>query len=450
MSESRGKILIVDDDPVFSKVLGQELSKMGFEVTQGYDTDIMSTIESVRIDVVILDIVMPGFSGLELLKQIKDAHPSLDVIMLTGNATIENAVTSMKDGAFDYFTKPVELDRVEQVLRRCFEARQLKTRNKILKNKLSDLREGKFVGKARAVQDVKALVSRFADSDSTVLIYGESGTGKELLANLIHRNSSRFEEPFIIVDCTALNETLLESELFGHERGAFTDAVAKKYGIFEVADGGTVFLDEVGDIPPSLQAKLLRVVETKGFRRVGGNERIQVDVRLITATNKDLLDLVQKGEFREDLYYRLNVISLTMPPLREYKEDIPLLVNHFLGVFCESHGKTREFSPDAIHALQEHDWPGNVRELRNFVERCVLLSNTKVINAVDLPLKTSPVRTILAGYRDKELPSLHDMDNEYIHWILIKTNGNKQLAAKILKIDRKTLSRRLNQESDGE
>jgi DNA-binding NtrC family response regulator len=450
MSVSRGNILLVDDDPVFSKVLGQELSKMGFSVTQGYGTDVMSTINSTRIDIVILDIVMPGLSGLELLKQIREAHPSLDVIMLTGNATIDNAVTSMKDGAFDYFTKPVELDRVEQVLRRCFETRHLKTKNKILKKKLSDLQEGKFVGNSRAVQDVKALVSRIADSDSTVLIFGESGTGKELLANLIHRNSSRFDEPFIIVDCTALKEHLLESELFGHERGAFTDAVAKKYGIFEVADGGTIFLDEVGDIPTSLQAKLLRVVETKGFRRVGGNERIQVDVRLITATNRDLLDMVQKGEFREDLYYRLNVVSLTMPPLRENMEDIPLLVGHFLEEFCESHGKTRQFSPDALRILMAHSWPGNVRELRNFVERCVLLSNTKVISAADLPLRASPVQTILSNYRDRELPSLYDMDNEYIQWILKKTNGNKQLAAKILKIDRKTLSRRLNRESDGE
>jgi DNA-binding NtrC family response regulator len=255
MSSPRGRILLVDDDFVFEKVFANELIRLGYCVEQGHGKNVLEIIENESIDIAIIDIVMPEINGLDLLRAIKGRFPSLDVIMLTGNATIENAISSMKEGAYDYFTKPVELDRVEQVIERCLEGRHLREKNRILKNKVSDLREGRLIGTSPGITEIKKLI-------------GRSGTGKELVANLIHMNSQRREEPFLVVDCTALNENLLESELFGHERGAFTDAVTKKHGIFEVADGGTVFLDEIGDLPLTLQAKLLRVVETKAFRPV--------------------------------------------------------------------------------------------------------------------------------------------------------------------------------------
>lgn len=450
MNKRRGHILLVDDDPIFSKVFGNELTRMGFRISQGFGSDILATLDDSDIDLVILDIVMPEISGLELLSKIKKQHPGKDVIMLTGNATIENAVSSMKMGAYDYFTKPVELDRVEQVLQRCLDARKMITKNEMLKNKLSDLQEGQLIGNSLAITEIKSLIARFSDSSSTVLVYGESGTGKELIANLIHQNSSRRNEPFIIVDCTALKESLLESELFGHERGAFTGAVTKKHGILEVADGGTVFLDEIGDISKTLQAKLLRVVETKSFRRLGGNDRIFVDIRLVAATNRDLLEMVKNGDFREDLYYRINVINISIPPLREHKEDISLLVDHFLSEMNKTYDQQKRFSIDAINILKEYHFPGNIRELKNVVERSLLLSEDNVIGVNDIPLKSSLLSNILRSHFDHDEPSLHELEEAYIKWVLKKTKGNKQLAAKILKVDRKTISRKLNHNSNGE
>jgi DNA-binding NtrC family response regulator len=436
-------ILLIDDDEVFSKVFTKELSDLGFVAREGYGPDIIGNLERSDAEIVILDIVMPGTSGLDLLRTIKKRWPDLDVIMLTGNATVDNAITSMKEGAYDYFTKPVELARVEQVMRRCLEKRRLRQRNQMLKNRLSDLRDGRLIGTSPAIRELESMLTRFADSDSTVLIHGESGTGKELIANLIHRSSQRFEEPFLIVDCTALKESLLESELFGHERGAFTGAVTKKHGIFEIADGGTVFLDEIGDLSPSLQVKLLRVVETKGFRRVGGTERINVDVRLIAATNRDLPEMVRKGEFREDLYYRINVVSILLPPLREHRDDIPLLVDHFLTELGHSGEDVRQFSQDALAALMQYDWPGNVRELRNLVERSMLLAEGNTIEVSDLPLSRSPLKSILDRYGKEKYPSLQKIEDAYIRWVLERTGGNRQLAAKILEIDRKTILRRI-------
>jgi DNA-binding NtrC family response regulator len=450
MADNSGKILLVDDDEVFAGVFANELGRMGFVVEQGYGKDIIKKLHGDDFDIVVLDILMPKMSGIELLRKIKSEIPELDVIMLTGNATVENAIASMKEGAYDFITKPMELDRVEQIMRRCMERRRLKSSNRLLKNRLSDVRDGQLIGESPAINEIKTLINRFADSDSTVLIHGESGTGKELVANLIHKNSLRSEEPFIIVDCTALQENLLESELFGHERGAFTGAITKKHGIFEVADGGTVFLDEIGDISAALQVKLLRVVETKSFRRVGGNERINTDVRLIVATNRDLLDMVRDNEFREDLYYRINVVSISLPPLREHLDDIPLLADHFLSEFGGSSNKKKEFSEDALKALKEYDWPGNARELRNLVERSLLLSEKEIIDVGDLPFGASPMRIILNKYDRQNYPSLKDMDISYIKWILEKTNGNKQMAARILKIDRKTITRLLSQDPSGE
>ncbi len=450
MTDHKGKILLVDDDEVFAGVFANELGRMGFFIQQGFGTDILASLENGKFDIIILDILMPDISGLRLLKTIKNRVPDIEVIMLTGNATVENAIISMKEGAYDFITKPVELDRVEQILHRCMEKRKLESRNQILKNRLSDLREGYLIGNSDAIKEIKSLISRFADSDSTVLIYGESGTGKELVANLIHKNSLRRDEPFIIVDCTALQENLLESELFGHERGAFTGAVTKKHGIFEIAEGGSIFLDEIGDISPSLQVKLLRVVETRSFRRLGGTERIDANVRLIVATNRDLLEMIRDNEFREDLYYRINVVSISLPPLREHLDDIPLLVDHFLLELGGSDARKKKFSTEALKALKEHDWPGNARELRNLVERSLLLSEKEIIDEADLPLAASPLRSILNKYDRQNYPSLKELDNEYIKLVLEKTNGNKQLAARILKIDRKTISRLLTKYNNEE
>lgn len=450
MAENEGKILLVDDDKIFAEVFASELGRMGFVVQEGFGTDIIASLDDNEFDIIILDILMPDISGLQLLKTIKKRRPDLDVIMLTGNATIENAITSMKEGAYDFITKPVELAHVEQILRRCMEKRRLRSRNRMLKDRLTDLRDGQLIGNSSAMREIKSLIGRFADSDSTVLIHGESGTGKELVANLIHKNSLRREEPFIIVDCTALQENLLESELFGHERGAFTGAVIKKHGIFEIADGGTIFLDEIGDIPPSLQVKLLRVVETKSFRRLGGNERINTDVRMIVATNRDLMEMVRKKEFREDLFYRINVVSISLPPLRDHHDDIPLLVDHFLADLSKSDNKNKRFSPAALAALREHDWPGNARELRNLVERSMLLSEGEIIDIGDLPLAASPLRSILGKHDRQKYPSLKELNNSYIKWVLEKTGGNKQLAARFLKIDRKTILRHLNDDNSVE
>lgn len=450
MNSSPGNILLIDDDDVFSKVFGKELIRMGYKVTQGYGTDVLSSIVRNRIDVVVLDIVMPKINGLELLKGIKRQFPDMDVIMLTGNATIENAISTMKEGAYDYFMKPVELSRVEKILERCMERKRLRVESRDQKNILTDLREGNLIGNSPTITEIKSLINRFAYSNSTVLIYGESGTGKELVANLIHQNSSRREEPFIIIDCTALKESLLESELFGHERGAFTGAVAKKRGIFEIADGGSIFLDEIGDVSPALQAKLLRVVETKSFRRVGGNKRIITNVRLIAATNRDLPEMVNKGEFREDLYYRINVINITMPPIRENKQDIPLLVDHFLKELRKLSEKPKTFSKAAMKTLQEYSWPGNARELKNIVERAITFSENDVIDIDEISLRPSFTNNILRRRHGEEFGSLREMEITYVKWILEKTKGNKQLAAKILKIDRKTITRMLADDSSGE
>lgn len=450
MSKNLGNILLVDDDQVFCRVFGEELTRMGFSVTNGYGINVIDHISRSPVDIIILDIVMPEVNGLDLLRSIKRTYPTLDVIMLTGKATIENVITAMKEGAYDYFTKPVELDRIEQVLKRCLEKRKLELQNTILKKKLSEFHADHPIGNSNAMHELKSLINRFAESDSTVLIQGESGVGKEVIANMVHKNSFRREGPFIVVDCTALKESLLESELFGHEKGAFTGAVRTKHGLFEVAESGTLFLDEVSELSASLQSKLLRVVETKSFRRLGGTERILVDVRLIAATNKDLLELVQKGNFREDLYYRLNVIALSIPPLRERKKDIPLLVDHFLAQCNNSGNDGKKIATEALEMLIEYNWPGNVRELKNVIERASLLSEGPVIGVADIPIKSSPLLTKLRRRSGHDYPSLRQLEKEYMKLILEHTKGNKKLAADILKVDRKTLLRNLSSKSSEE
>ncbi|MFQ5843220.1 MAG: sigma-54-dependent transcriptional regulator, partial [Thermodesulfobacteriota bacterium] len=390
--EPKISILLVDDDDTFREVLTGELASMGYGVVSASSgEEAKERLEREDFDVALMDIRMPGMGGIQALRMIKESSPGTEVIMLTGHATIDNAVESMKLGAFDYLTKPCTLDNLEAVVRKALERKQILQKNMALKQELArrERLEG-FIGESREFKEVIELISKVASTDSSVLIQGESGAGKELVARAIHRASPRRDNPFIIIDCGSLQENLLESELFGHEKGAYTGAVGLKHGLFEVADSGTIFLDEIGEISPSLQVKLLRVLEMGEFRRVGGLKVIDVDVRVLAATNKTLHQLVERGKFREDLFYRLNIISILIPPLRDRRGDIPLLARHF----AENHNITDKgkklITDEAMELLSTYRWPGNVRELQNVIERAIILSEDEYIKPEDLPtnLKT--------------------------------------------------------------
>jgi len=381
------RILIVDDEEIVIRSCLRILGENGHEaeaVQSGGDA--LRKIEESRYDVMILDIMMPRMDGLEVLQRVKETHPDIDVIMITGLSQIETAVKAMKLGAFDYLPKPFDPDELKLVVERALERRRLLQENLNLRSEVSSkYRFENIIGSSPAMQSVYRLIAQCAPTNSTVLITGESGTGKELIARAIHYNSLRKDQPFVAVDCNSLSETLLESELFGHVKGAFTGAVASKKGMFEIANHGTLFLDEIGNIALSTQAKLLRVVQEREFKAVGDTRTQETDIRLITATNKDLKAMVAGGAFREDLFYRINVFPIRVPPLRERREDIPALAFRFLGAFSEELGKkVTEFSDGAMNALVNHDWPGNVRELENTIQRAVILASDKVIRRAHL------------------------------------------------------------------
>jgi DNA-binding NtrC family response regulator len=377
-----GRILVVDDEEIVCHSCERILTDAGHKVDYLTDsTAALAKASEDTYDVVILDIMMPQVSGLDILQAIKEEHPDLDVIMVTGLSQIETAVLSMKLGAFDYLSKPFDPDELTMVVDRALERRRLIRENLALKNEVSSrYRFENIVGSSPKMQAVYRLVAKGAPTNSTVLIRGESGTGKELIARAIHYNSLRKDKPFVAVDCASLTETLLESELFGHVKGSFTGAHANKKGLFEVAEGGTLFFDEIGNIPLSTQAKLLRVVQEREFKPVGGTETRSSNVRLIAATNKDLSVMTAEGTFREDLYYRINIFPITLPPLRERKEDIPALAFHFLQTFAKELGRNvLQFSVEAMNLLVGHDWPGNVRELENTIHRAIILAVDDVI-----------------------------------------------------------------------
>ena len=381
------RILIVDDEEIVIRSCLRILGENGYEaeaVQSGGDA--LRKIEESRYDVMILDIMMPRMDGLEVLQRVKETHPDIDVIMITGLSQIETAVKAMKLGAFDYLPKPFDPDELKLVVERALERRRLLQENLNLRSEVSSkYRFENIIGSSPAMQSVYRLIAQCAPTNSTVLITGESGTGKELIARAIHYNSLRKDQPFVAVDCNSLSETLLESELFGHVKGSFTGAVASKKGMFEIANHGTLFLDEIGNITLSTQAKLLRVVQEREFKAVGDTRTQRTDIRLITATNKDLRAMVAAGAFREDLFYRINVFPIRVPPLRERREDIPALAFRFLGAFSEELGKkVTEFSDGAINALVNHDWPGNVRELENTIQRAAILASDKVIRRAHL------------------------------------------------------------------
>lgn len=382
------RILIAEDDEAQRFMMEQALSREGYEVVCARDG--MEAVERVRcepIDVALLDIRMPRLDGLEALRQIHSIRPELVVIIITAFGSKETALRAVREGVYDYFTKPCDLNELRLVIRRAAEMSALRRQVTILEHQLREKASfDRLIGRSEAMQGVFELVRRVIGSDVTVLITGESGTGKELVAQAIHYHSARRSKPFVSLNCAAIPETLLESELFGHERGAFTGAIGTKLGQIEIANGGTIFLDEIGDMSPPLQAKLLRVLQEREIVRVGGTKPIRVDIRVIAATNRDLRKLVEQRQFREDLYFRLSVIPIHLPPLRERKGDIPLLVEHFLEVYNPRLNKhIRRVAPEAMECLEHYDWPGNVRELENVVQRAMLLANGPEIGLTDLP-----------------------------------------------------------------
>jgi DNA-binding NtrC family response regulator len=440
-------ILLIDDEESFREILSQELSLMDFRVVTGTKgEEVPAILNREEIDVVLLDLKLPGISGLETLKIIKEINPSIEIIMLTAYGSIDNAVESIKLGAYYYLTKPCKLDELEVLIRKAYEKRQLSQQYAILKQELARRDEfPELIGNSIGLNRTLELVKKVALTDSTVLIIGESGVGKELVARSIHKASLRRDKPFVVLDCSSLQESLIENELFGHEKGAYTGATHLKHGLLEVADSGTLFMDEIGEITPIIQMKLLRVLETRSFKRVGGTKDIKVDIRLISATNKDLQEMVKKGSFREDLFYRLNIFPIHIPPLRERREDIALLAKYFVRHSKATGKKDMKISPEAMELLIAYDWPGNIRELQNVIERALILSDDKYIRPKDLPpnLKTAPKLPPTDDSMD--LLPLEEIEKKYILTVLERCKGHRARAAEILKISEATLYRRLRE-----
>ena len=389
------KILVVDDEEIVLLSCERVLSEEGYEVqTRLHAKEGLALLAEEPFDLVLVDLKMPGMDGLEFLRLVKQSHPSLSLIMITGFSTVESAVEAMKAGAVDYLPKPFTPDQLAVVVKKALDNRSILLENLYLKNELQEkYRFDHLIGSSKKMQEIFRLITKAAPANSTILITGESGTGKELIARAVHFASLRKDRPFVPVDCAVLSENLLESELFGHVKGSFTGAVVTKPGLFEVADGGTLFLDEIGNISPATQSKLLRVIQEREFTPVGGTKVKKVDIRLIAATNKDLPAMIKEGTFREDLFYRLNIVPLHLPPLRERPEDIPLLAQHFLEKYCRELGrKAKALSPVAVELLLRHSWPGNVRELENTMERIAVMTDEEVIlpRHFPLPLQESP------------------------------------------------------------
>jgi len=439
-------ILLVDDDAPFRTVMAKELGHRGFEVaTAGSGKEALVRLEENPPDVVLLDLQLPDISGLEVLEVAVDRNPGGEVIMLTGHGSLDTAIRSVRMGAFDYVSKPCPMDELEVRIQRALEHQALNRRTSVLERGLTPRDPGDWlVGSSREFSRLVDLTRRVAVSDSTVLITGETGSGKEMVAKLLHSNSQRAQKPFVVVECAALQEELLQSELFGHERGAFTGADRRKAGLFEVADGGTIFLDEIGEVSPATQVKLLRVLDTGAFRHVGGTAQIQVDVRVVAATNRDLEKRVEQGLFREDLYYRLSTIILRLPPLRDRGGDIDLLAYHFVGLLNSRFGLEKRIGPEAMELLRRHDWPGNVRELLHAVEHALVVCQGEEIKPEHLPRAIRSDASIggVAGGRGA-LPSLAEMEKDHIRRVLDSVDGHRGKAAGILGISERNLYRKL-------
>ncbi|TAJ35144.1 MAG: sigma-54-dependent Fis family transcriptional regulator [Nitrospirae bacterium] len=450
MAASDAKILVVDDDLVARDLLVEALQKEGYGVEAVADgAEAIEQGRHMRFDLVLTDMRMGTVDGLTVLREFKRFSPDTGIVLLTAFGSMEGAIEAIKQGAYDYLAKPFKKEEIRLVVRRSLEHSRLVRENARFREELRERTDrSQLVGSSPPMLEVYKLVARVATSKSTVLLEGESGTGKELVARAIHSNSPRWDRPFVPINCAALPETLLESELFGYEKGAFTGAVGVKLGLFETADGGTLFLDEIGDVGPALQAKLLRVIQEQEVRRVGGTVAAKVDVRIIAATNRDLGVLVKEGRFREDLFYRLNVVRIVLPPLRDRHDDIPMLAHHFLQQYSGGHEPLRGFVPETMALLQRYHWPGNVRELENIVERAVSLSHGPLVLPDDLPETVRKAGAVPGAesfgndvQENDTLPTLDEMDKRYLMRVLRETGGNKVRAAKILGIDRRTLYR---------
>jgi two-component system nitrogen regulation response regulator GlnG len=463
------KILVVDDEAIVRESLGEWFRDDGHSVDTAEDArQALHMLAGSRYDIALVDIKMPGVDGLELQARMAAVSPDLTIIIMTAYASVESAVKALKAGAYDYVTKPFDPDELSLLIRRAAEHRSLRAENIRLKESIEVISTpAPIIGRSPAIRRVLDLVNTVSATDATVLIAGESGTGKELVARAIHSYSRRSGRPFVGVSCAAIPGTLLESEMFGHERGAFTDAKERKLGKFELAHGGTLYLDEIGDMPVELQTKLLRALQERAIERVGGQEPIRIDVRVLAATNRDLEVAMREGRFREDLYYRLNVVTLNLPPLRERRRDIPLLVEHFLAKYNEEIGE-RGVAPDALDRLVGHDWPGNVRELENVIQRAMVMATSGVILpehlpigpvsaaasvAVDATLEEIIERKLLdcvRGLRERSSANLYDLivglvEKPLLRAVLRETGGNQVRAAQILGINRNTLRKKLTE-----
>jgi len=438
---AKAQVLIVDDEEGIRESLSQIIEDDGYEtVTASSGEEAIKVLQETLPDLVLLDIWMSGIDGIQTLQEIKAMHSDLPVIMISGHANIESAIKATKMGAYDLLEKPLSLDKVLLSVQRALEKKKLEIENRALRENL--FRRWKLVGESQKMKQLEEQIRMAAASNSRVLILGESGSGKELVAHLLHDHSPRTNGLFVEVNCAAIPQELIESELFGHEKGSFTGAFERKKGKFELADKGTLFLDEIGDMSLQTQAKVLRVIETQEFQRVGGNKNIKVDVRIISATNKDLAEEVKKGNFREDLFFRLNVIPIKVPALRERLEDIPLLVDHFLDILALEYGQQKKsISPEALSTLQKHTWPGNIRELRNVLERLVIMTPAKVIPHVDILASETP-RSDYFGFTT--LKDARDaFEKEFIARKLKENSWNVSKTAEVLGIERSNLHRKL-------
>jgi DNA-binding NtrC family response regulator len=448
MKPEKQSILIVEDEPKLRRLLELQLAEDGFRCGTAPEAETgLQLLNKEAFDLIVTDFKLPGMSGLEFLQAVKRVNAHLPVVIMTAYGTVESAVEAMKAGASDYVLKPFSLAELVLVIRKELATHQLREENRALREALGHRYEYKnIVARSEKMQAVLALVERVAPTNATVLIGGESGVGKDLIARAIHEHSHRSSGPFIKINSTAIPETLLESELFGYEKGAFSGAVASKPGKFELADKGTLFLDEIGDVPPAIQVKLLRVLQDREFERLGGTRTLKVDVRMVAATNRDLRAALEEGTFREDLYYRLNVVAIDIPPLRDHKEDIPALAQFFLEKFARESGKpVRGFTPQAMQRLADFHWPGNVRELENTLERSIMLSAGTVLDASDIHLDTQPPRGVAEAA--PVLPpgvTLEQWDEEIIREALRRANGNKSQAARSLGLTRNALRYRLS------
>jgi DNA-binding NtrC family response regulator len=447
---SRLKLLFADDEKSLQELMSLELPRMGHEVTVCPDgLTAVAALKRNSYDCILVDLDMPGLGGIEVIAKCKELSPHTDAVVLTGKSSLDSAVSALRHGAFDYLTKPCKLVELQSLLKRVAEKRELTNKYIAIKRQLERI-EGKsqLIGESAPMQQVRKLIARVAPTNSTVLILGETGTGKELVARALHDQSARAEMPFVAINCGALPESLIESELFGHRRGSFTGADEHRVGLFEVANGGTLFLDEIGELPKGMQAKLLRFLESGEIRRVGENESFVVDVRVVCATHRQLSHMVDEGEFREDLMFRINTFEIHLPALRERSEDIPLLARHLLARFRPNTEASDElYTPEMLRTLQEHCWPGNVRELANVIEHATILCDAGPISTEHLPSNFEQRRLRTSQFQTVGTQTLREIEMQVIHQALERLGGNKPKAAEELGISLKTLYNKLNQEN---